>query len=81
MGPNRKVFCLDIGHNGFNSFNTGKYSVWGVWGRCRNVSPLFLASKSNMFPIMLLPPKADIPSCMELIAKELHRYMPLTADG
>lgn len=34
-----------------------------------------------MFPVMLLHPKADIHSCMELIAKELRRYMPLTPDG
>lgn len=31
-----------------------------------------------MYPVMLLPPKTDIPSCMELIARDLSRYMPKT---
>ena len=39
LGPNKTVFCLEIGHDGFNPFNNSMYSVWGVWARCRNVSP------------------------------------------
>ena len=29
-----------------------------------------------MYPVMLIPPKVDVPSCMELIARDLKRYMP-----
>lgn len=34
-----------------------------------------------MYPIMLLPPKTDIPSCMDLIAQELQEYMPRNSEG
>ena len=72
VGTNKRVFCLEIGHDGFNPFNNSQYSVWGVWARCRNVSPQFLSSRCNMYPVMLLPPKVDTPACLSLLAKELR---------
>lgn len=33
-----------------------------------------------MYPVMLLPPAADVTSCMELIARDLQRYMPSTTS-
>lgn len=81
IGPNRRVFCIEIGHDGFNPFTSTKYSVWGVWARCKNVSPLIMSSKCNMYPVMLLPPKTDMESCMALIAQDLRRYMPKLDNG
>ena len=81
VGANPEIFCIEIGHDGFNPFTSSKYSVWGVWARCRNVNPCFLASKCNMYPVMLLPPRTDVTSCMELIARDLQRYMPSTKSS
>lgn len=74
------MFCIEIGHDGFTPFSNSKHSVWGVWVRCRNVAPDFLGSKYNMYPCMLIPPSADMHACMSLLARDLRKYMPPTAD-